>query len=116
MVLHNYNLLTREVSMPTLPIRAGARPAATPGLPHQQLDQQPTDGGIRRRLAERGFELPGVVEGPTGVSVPGARALLLDRTSAGGPPEAFFVGGEFAHLHPNEDQSLHIAVPPDLAA
>jgi len=102
--------------MATLPIRQGSRPATTPGLPHQQLDQQPTDPGIRQRLAERIFALPGVSEGPSGISVPGARALLLDRTVAGGPAEAFFVGGEFAHLHPHEDQSLHVCLTPDMAA
>lgn len=101
--------------MPTLPIRAGLRPSTTPGLPHKQIDQQPTDESIRGRLAERIFALPGVSEGPTGVSVPGARALLLDRAAAGGPAEAFFKGGEFAHLHPDEDQSMHVCLAPDLA-
>ena len=102
--------------MQTLPIRQGPRPATTPGLPHSQVDQQPTGEGLRRQLAERVFALPGVSEGPTGISVPGARALLLDRATAGGPAEAFFIGGEFAHLHPGEDQSLHVCLPPDLAA
>ena len=91
------------------------RPAATPGLPHKQLDQQPTDPDIRRRLAERVFALPGVSEGPTQISVPGARALLLDRETAQGPREAFFIGGEFAHMHPHDDFSLHVCLPPDLA-
>jgi catechol 2,3-dioxygenase-like lactoylglutathione lyase family enzyme len=102
--------------MQTLPVRQGPRPATTPGLPHSQIDQQPAGEGIRRRLAERVFALPGVSEGPTLISVPGARALLLDRATAGGPPEAFFIGGEFAHLHPGEDHSLHVCLPPDLAA
>jgi catechol 2,3-dioxygenase-like lactoylglutathione lyase family enzyme len=87
----------------------------TPGQPHQQLDQQPTDRGIRRRLAERVFALPGVSEGPTRISVPGARALLLDRATAAGPAEAFFVDGEFAHLHPGQDHSLHVCLPANLA-
>jgi catechol 2,3-dioxygenase-like lactoylglutathione lyase family enzyme len=102
--------------MPTLPIRAGSRPATTSGLPHKQIDQQPTDADIRRRLAERIFTLPGVNEGPSGISVPGARALLLDRAASGGPDTAFFVGGEFAHLHPDGDQSLHVCLAPDVAA
>jgi catechol 2,3-dioxygenase-like lactoylglutathione lyase family enzyme len=81
-----------------------------------QVDQQPTDEGMRRRLAERIFALPGVSESPSGISVPGARALLLDRAAAGGPDEAFFIGGEFAHLHPDDDQSLHVCLAPDFAA
>jgi hypothetical protein len=105
-----------EATMQTLPVRHGPRPATTAGLPHAQVDQQPVGEGIRRRLAERVFALPGVSEGPTRISVPGARALLLDRAAAGGPAEAFFIGGEFAHLHPGEDQSLHVCLPPDLAA
>lgn len=100
---------------PTLPIRQGPRPAVTPGLPHSQVDQQPSDDSIRDRLAERAFALPGVVEGPTRISVPGARALILDRALATGPDEAFFVGGEFAHLHPGKDHSLHICLPTSLA-
>src|ERR1700737_944440 len=106
----------RERTMQTLPVRHGPRPATTSGLPHSQVDQQPTGEGIRRRLAERVFALPGVSEGPTRISVPGARALLLDRATAGGPAEAFFIGGEFAHLHPGQDHSLHVCLSPDLAA
>ena len=102
--------------MQTLPVRQGPRPATTPGLPHSQIDQQPAGEGIRRRLAARVFGLPGVSEGPTRISVPGARALLLDRATATGPEEAFFIGGEFAHLHPGADHSLHVCLSPDLAA
>src|ERR1700682_5279567 len=106
----------RERTMQTLPVRQGPRPATTPGLPHSQIDQQPTGEGIRRRLAERVFALPGVSEGPTRIPAPGARALLPDRATASGPAEAFFIGGEFAHLHPGQDHSLHVCLSPDLAA
>lgn len=47
--------------------------------------------------------------------MPGARALwLADRGDA--PADAFMVGTEFAHLHPGDDQSLHVMLPPDLVA
>jgi hypothetical protein len=96
-----------------LPRRRGPRPTTTPTNPHSQLDQQPPDRVQSDRLAEALFTLPGVVERPSRISVPGARALWLE-DGAGGPPEAFMVGAEFAHLHPGADQSLHVMLPPGL--
>lgn len=65
-------------------------------------------------MAAAVFGLPGVVERPSAISVPGARALWLTE-GADGPPEAFMIGNEFAHLHPGPDQSLHMMLPPALA-
>ncbi len=96
-----------------LPRRPGSRPATTPTNPHTQLDQQPTGPEQRELLAASVFALPGVLERPSLISVPGARALWL--SEAAGPPEAFMVGNEFAHLHPAPDQSLHVMLPPDRA-
>ena len=76
-----------------LPARAGDRPRTTPTNPHTQLDQQPADAYV--------------VEEPSGISVPGARALVLAPGEPSGPPEAFLTGREFAHLHPAPDHSLH---------
>ena len=102
----------------TAPIarRSGPKPATSLGMPHQQLDQQPQDSSPREALALRVFALPGVLEERSGVSVPGARALVLDVTAAHGPDTSFMVGREFAHLHPSPDESLHIVLPRDLAA
>ena len=100
--------------MNALPSRPGPRPTTTPTNPHTQLDQQPPDGVQRERLAAVAFALPGVEERPSMISVPGARALWLAE-GAGGPPEAFMIGAEFAHLHPGADQSLHAMLPPELA-
>ena len=97
--------------MPPLPTRAGERPRTTPTNPHTQLDQQPTDLRWFEELAERVFALPGVVEEPSRISVPGARALVLAPGEAVGPPEAFLIDREFAHLHPDPDHSLHAMVP-----
>jgi Family of unknown function (DUF5519) len=99
--------------MTTLPPRPGPRPTTTPTNPHTQLDQQPVDSVQRERLAAVAFALPGVEERPSRISVPGARALWLTEGGAG-PPEAFMIGAEFAHLHPAPDQSLHAMLPPDL--
>ncbi len=97
-----------------IPPRSGTRPRTHKGIPHQQLDQQPTDDTIRAKLAARLLALDGVAEAPSGISVPGARALLLSGEAAG-PPDAFMVGREFAHLHPAPDQSLHLTLPEDCA-
>jgi len=99
----------------TLPPRPGARPRTTPTNPHTQLEQQPEDPGLRERLAQRVFALPGVEERPSQISVPGARALWLRDDVPAGPPEAFMIGREFAHLHPRPDMSAHASLPPGVA-
>jgi hypothetical protein len=100
--------------MPPLPRRAGERPHATPTNPHTQLDQQPTDLRWVEELAERVFALPGVLREPSRISVPGAQALILAPGEPTGPPEAFLIEREFAHLHPAPDHSLHAMLPPEL--
>lgn len=99
-----------------LPRREGPLPLTTPTNPHMQLDQQPEARSLNAELARRAFALPDVHERPSMVSVPGARALWLDEGVPAGPPEAFLVGREFAHLHPFPDESLHLMLPPELAA
>ena len=91
--------------------RRGDRPATTPTNPHMQLDQQPEDAWEREELARRVFALADVVEQPSGISVPGARGLCLPRARNVGPPEAFMIDREFAHLHPDPDMSLHLTLP-----
>jgi hypothetical protein len=95
--------------------RRGPRPSTTPTNPHTQLDQQP-DPPTVAALSDALFALPGVSERPSAISVPGARALWLAPSEARGPRAAFLVGGEFAHLHPPPDASLHAALPPLLAS
>jgi hypothetical protein len=97
-----------------LPQRGGSRPRTTPTNPHTQLDQQPADPRLADELAERVFALPGVLEEPSRISVPGARALVLAPGEPAGPPEAFLVGREFAHLHPSPDHSAHAMLPPEV--
>jgi hypothetical protein len=95
----------------SLPARLGDRPRTTPTNPHTQLDQQPTDLAWVEELARRVFALPGVIEQPSRISVPGARALVVAPEEATGPPEAFLIDREFAHLHPPPDHSLHAMLP-----
>lgn len=94
-----------------LPRRAGPRPAVSAGIPHRQLDQQPDPAGLRLALVAAVLDnLPaGVHEEPSGISVPGARALVLDAPA--GPSAAFLTGREFAHVHPVPDSSLHLTLP-----
>ena len=99
-----------------LPRRVGDRPRTTPTNPHTQLDQQPTDLHWLEMLAARVFALPGVVEKPSRISVPGARALVLADDEPIGPPEAFLIDREFAHLHPAPDHSLHAMLPSETVA
>lgn len=94
-----------------LPRRRGERPATTSDFPHRQLDQQPDDPGVRNDLARRAFALEGVLERDSTISVPGARALVLDDDRPSGPAAAFLRGREFAHFHPEPDWSLHLALP-----
>jgi hypothetical protein len=104
-----------DVLQSPLPARAGARPRTTPTNPHTQLDQQPADAALVAELARRAFALPGVIEQPSRISVPGARALVLADGEPAGPPEAFLLDREFAHLHPAPDHSLHAMLPIEVA-
>jgi hypothetical protein len=98
-----------------LPRRRGERPTTTSTFPHSQLDQQPADLTVRDELARRAFSLDGVVERDSVISVPGARALVLEDHRAVGPDAAFIRGSEFAHFHPGPDWSLHLTLPDDVA-
>jgi phospholipase/carboxylesterase len=90
--------------------RAGERPSTTPTNPHTQLTQNaPRD--LQERVFAYARALPGVVVGPSAVSVPGARAFHLP-ASAHAAREAFMMEREFAHIHPPSDGSLHMVLPP----
>ena len=95
-------------------MRAGSRPEVTGPRPHAQRSQN-APAHLQEELARRALELPGVSEAESGVSVPGARAFVLDEESTHGPAEAFQTGREFAHLHPPYDGSLHMTLPTDVA-
>ena len=97
-----------------LPQRPGAKPAATTGIPHVQLDQNAGDG-VLQALTAWAFALEGVVEEPSRASLPGARALTV-ATELPANPDAMIVGREFAHVHPQPNGgSLHLRLPADRA-
>jgi phospholipase/carboxylesterase len=110
-----------EVSAPwpglsggVLPERDGPRPQVSTKTPQEQLTQN-SPPALQQELYARLSCLPGVVTRPSAISVPGARAFTL--ADGSGPQDAFLVpqAGEFAHLHPNHDGSLHVALPPAMA-
>ena len=98
-----------------LPHRAGPRPAVSWTIPQQQ-ESQNAPAHLQERLFEELRTLAGVEVGPSRISVPGARGLTLAQGSP--DPQAWLVPqvGEFAHLHPQHDGSMHLVLPPDLAA
>jgi hypothetical protein len=98
-----------------LPHREGVRPSTTAELPHSQTDQQPGDDRFLSAVITEAATWPGVAIGASGVSVEGARALLLTDAAPAGAPEAFMIGREFAHAHAQGDHSLHLTLPLELA-
>ena len=104
------------LSRGTLPPRSGDRPRVSWTIPQQQeSDNAPTE--LQERLFERIASLEGVTSRQSAISVPGARGLMV-RSSDRAPRDAFLVpsAGEFAHLHPTYDGSLHLALPMAQAA
>jgi hypothetical protein len=98
------------MSLPdNFPHRKGSRPSTTTVNPHTQLDQNaPVE--MQDLLRDHALSLPGVRGGRSNVSVPGAVAFFLDdppRPAA--LPDLF--GGEWGHIHPHYDGSLHLNLP-----
>ena len=99
----------------TLPRRTGDRPDVSWSIPQQQ-ETQNAPAELQDELLGRVGALAGVSGGPSRISVPGARAFTVH--DGAGPADAYLVPqvGEFAHLHPSYDGSLHVALPAELAA
>lgn len=94
----------------SLTVRSGEKPETTSRLPHSQLTQHGPDH-IIEKLHAWCFSLSGVANEPSGISVPGARALIL-HDSINCNHEAFMIGREFAHIHPHPDNgSMHVKLP-----
>lgn len=94
--------------------RDGPRPDVIGPRPHAQRSQN-APPELQDELIRRALELPGVSGAESRVSVPGARAFVLDEGHARGPSEAFQAAREFAHVHPPGDGSLHMTLPGDVA-
>ena len=105
-----------------LPQRQGTKPRTTSRLPHSQLDQHGSDDVVKKLHQWCFSSLPHVENQPSGISVPGARALVLQENLPSSSstssscsccnPNAFMVGREFAHIHPAPDNgSMHVQLP-----
>ncbi|MGH3845648.1 MAG: phospholipase, partial [Pseudonocardiaceae bacterium] len=99
-----------------LPVRHGEPPEVSVTTPQQQ-ESQNAPPELQEALFSRVMQLDQVATAPSAVSVPGARAFVLGPDAARGPREAFIAPdlGEFAHLHPGYDGSLHLVLPIPLA-
>src|SRR6056297_3728712 len=96
----------------TFPMRDGARPDTTTGVPHVQIGVLPVPE-LSEEMLRQVAEFPGVVLGATRVSLPGAVGLHLADDVSIAQPQAIVGGREFAHLHP--DGSLHASLHPETA-
>jgi hypothetical protein len=95
--------------------RQGQPPQTTRHNPQQQMDQIP-DRANYLTFREQIANWPGVIKAPSMRAPHGTIGLFLPETEAKGPPEAFLLMTEFAHLHPLPDGSLHMVLPPDVHA
>lgn len=104
-----------NVSGGQLPARAGPRPAVSAEIPQEQRSDN-APGDLQKKVFARVAALPGVTTRQSAISVPGARGFMLVGPQRG-PVDAFLVpsAGEFAHVHPDHDGSLHLALPMRLA-
>jgi len=96
----------------SLPVRTGAIPSTTDGVPHIQIDVSAVPE-ISEELLRRVSNIPGVEIRPTVVSLPGAKGFWLNEEQSLARPDVIVGGREFAHLHP--DGSLHASLSPELA-
>ena len=71
--------------------------------------------GATKAVIAEAATWPWVRRGESGISVEGARALLLGPECGSGPTEAFMIGREFCHGHAGGDFSLHATLPEPLA-
>lgn len=97
--------------------RRGPRPCTTPHAPHSQVDQimpRAERVALSRMLIEALAPLDGVRLGSSRRAPPGTIGLHLDPGCACDSARAFLLGHEFAHVHLEDDGSLHAILPEPL--
>lgn len=95
-----------------LPVRIWSPPATSEApmntnIAHQQTTQN-APVSLQEILFNQVVSFSGVTTGPSRVSVAWARAFFVDENMMQNP---WISAGEFAHLHPSYDWSLHLVLP-----
>ncbi|MEM9051751.1 MAG: hypothetical protein AAGC47_06835 [Bacteroidota bacterium] len=102
--------MEQSLDFENLPKRVGEKPQTTNTNPHTQLDQQPEDLVYINALSDWAFKLNHIERQPSRISVPGAVAMCMEHDHTCKSCNAFMVGTEFAHFHPDPDYSLHLGL------
>lgn len=97
------NNSSKLVDKNSLPIRSGARPETTMGIPHVQIDVEPVPE-VHEEMIRRIYSIPGIDDQPSVVA--SWRGLWISEDLAVVEPDALIGGREFAHIH--TDGSLHL--------
>jgi len=98
-----------------VPERAGPRPKTIPCAPHSQVDQiVPEARMLALSLIDRLAPLADVQLGGSMRAPPGTVGLYLHPSACCAQPRAFLLGREFAHVHIDDDCSLHAILPEPL--
>jgi hypothetical protein len=92
------------------PVRLGLPPQVMPCAPQGQLDQLPPEQ-FKAVLLERLRDLAGVTFASSQRAPYGTIGLHLKDQETLGREHAFLIDQEFAHVHPDEDSSMHMILP-----
>lgn len=100
-----------------LPARQGDRPRTSKAAPHSQLDQLPSvadRAAFSSLLAAQISLLPEAVVGGSRRAPPGTTGFHMATNPPPHAERAFLLGAEFAHIHGEDDGSLHTVLPEPL--
>jgi Family of unknown function (DUF5519) len=99
----------------SLPTRKGPRPRTTPCAPHSQIDQIPTNmRTLCLQLIDAVSGLDHVELGGSRRAPPGTVGLYIKAEHACDSERCFLLDHEFAHVHLEDDGSLHLILPEPL--
>jgi hypothetical protein len=97
------------------PPRKGPRPRTIPCAPHSQVDQiVPQARALAAQLIARLAKLDHVTLGRSLRAPPGSVGLYLAAEACCADTRAFLLDDEFAHVHLDDDCSLHAILPEPL--